>query len=258
MDRRAGLKLALLGAAAAAGYAALLRPYLMTWGATAEEARRPLPGPDLIPGAQPAATHAITINAPAAEVWPWLVQMGCGRAGWYSYDWLDNGGVPSADRILPEFQKLQVGDVIPSTVDRAIGMKVLALEPERLLVLGAPLKYTLHGVEQPLDRPLTAADQPYNIGYWAFVLEQPAPQTTRLIARTGGVEHPAWLFWLLDRLFWDPAHFIMERRMLLNLKARAEATAAETAGWPVAHQHDGAAGVGVNSRSAHLAKEVTL
>lgn len=238
MLRRTAVKLTLVTAAAAAAYAAL-RPVLMRWGATSEEAHRPLPGDALIPGARPAATHAITINAPAADVWPWLVQLGCGRAGWYSYDLLDNGGIPSADRIYPEFQKLQVGDIIPSTPDLKIGMKVLALVPERLLVLGAPLKYTRRGIQQPFDRPLTGADRPYNIGYWTFVLEQPAPQTTRLITRTGGVGRPAWPFWLLDRLFWDPAHFIMEQRMLLNLKARAEATAVETAGWPVEHQHTG-------------------
>jgi hypothetical protein len=78
-----------------------------------DEDRRPLPGDDLLPVANGRWTHAITIHAQPSDVWPWLAQMGCRRAGWYSYDGLDNGGVPSADRILPTLQRVEVGDLFP-------------------------------------------------------------------------------------------------------------------------------------------------
>src|SRR5215470_12006613 len=81
----------------------------------AGEAGRSLPGDALVADAKVGWTHAITIRARPAEIWPWLVQMGCRRAGWYSYDGLDNGGVPSAERIVPELQRVQVGDIFPMT-----------------------------------------------------------------------------------------------------------------------------------------------
>jgi hypothetical protein len=80
-----------------------------------DEATRPLPGDELVAGAKIRWTHAVTIQARRADVWPWLVQMGCRRAGWYSYDGLDNGGAPSAKRITPELQQVRVGDVFPMT-----------------------------------------------------------------------------------------------------------------------------------------------
>jgi hypothetical protein len=90
------------------------RPRILRWGASDEEVRQPYPGADLIPGGHRGATMALTIHAPPSRVWPWLVQMGCNRAGWYSWDRLDNGGVPSADRIhgqthtgLPETRSFQ-------------------------------------------------------------------------------------------------------------------------------------------------------
>jgi hypothetical protein len=91
---------ALLGFAAAV-YALAVRPRLLRWGATDEELREPFPGAELIPGGRRGATMAVTIDAPPARVWPWLLQMGCDRAGWYSWDRLDNSGVPSAEDIHP-------------------------------------------------------------------------------------------------------------------------------------------------------------
>ena len=83
-------------------------------GATPEEYRRPLPGGTLVPDAAARVMHAVTIAASPESVWPWLVQMGSGRAGWYSYDWIDNDGHPSATEIIPEFQRIAPGDVLPS------------------------------------------------------------------------------------------------------------------------------------------------
>ena len=82
-----------------AAYRRWIQPWQHRWGATDAEVRRAMPGDDLIPDAA-STTRAITIAAPAEQVWPWLVQLGYGRGGWYSYDWIDNDGQPSADRIL--------------------------------------------------------------------------------------------------------------------------------------------------------------
>ena len=97
------------------GYALWVRPRVLRWGATEEEVRRPYPGIELVPGGSRGATMAVTIDAPPSQVWPWLVQMGCDRAGWYSWDRLDNGGVPSSEHMHPEWQKLSVGDHLAST-----------------------------------------------------------------------------------------------------------------------------------------------
>src|SRR5688572_15076666 len=109
--RIAGFLIASLGA-----YALVVRPRLVRWGATNEAVVGPYPGAEIIPGGQrSSSTMAVTIDAPPSEVWPWLVQMGCGRAGWYSWDRLDNWGLPSAERIHPEWQNVSVGHRLPAT-----------------------------------------------------------------------------------------------------------------------------------------------
>src|SRR4029450_6578263 len=112
----AGRFAALLGFAAAV-YALAVRPRLLRWGATDEELREPFPGAELIPGGRRGATMAVTIDAPPARVWPWLLQMGCDRAGWYSWDRLDNGGTPSAGRIHPPGQGGSAGGRRSSPAD---------------------------------------------------------------------------------------------------------------------------------------------
>src|SRR6266540_4220396 len=97
-------RLAVLLGLSACAYALAVRPRLLHWGGTEEEVRRPYPGSDVVSGGERGATMAVTIDAPPSQVWPWLVQMGCDRAGWYSWDRLDNGGRPSAERIHPEWQ----------------------------------------------------------------------------------------------------------------------------------------------------------
>lgn len=172
-----------------------------------DEARRPLPGDELVPSARFRWTHGITIHARPTEIWPWLVQMGCRRAGWYSYDGLDNGGVPSADRIVPELQRVEVGDIFPMTPAADDGFVVRAVEPERALALG--------------DAAGSAT--------WTFVLEPLGEMHTRLIARVrGGFERLA--VGLMMGLVWRPVHFGMQRRQLLNLKRYAERGTADTRG----------------------------
>jgi hypothetical protein len=106
--------------------------------ATPLEANRPLPGDDLIREPIASLTHAITIRCSPDQVWPWLAQMGAGRAGWYSYDFIDNGGKPSAERIIPELQHVEVGFILPWLPGATDGFNILACDPGRSLVLGAP------------------------------------------------------------------------------------------------------------------------
>jgi len=165
----------------------------------ADEAVRALPGDELVAEPKLRWQHAITIRARPADVWPWLVQMGCGRAGWYSYDGLDNGGVPSADRIVPELQQVQVGDIFPIRPQDEETFVVRLVEPERAVVIGD----AAGGMS------------------WAFVLEPVDEKTTRLITRVRATYDGAALG-LFFKVFWHPAHFAMERRQLLNLKRRVE------------------------------------
>ncbi len=167
-----------------------------------DEASRPLPGDELM-SRKMQWTNGVTIRARPTDIWPWLVQIGCRRAGWYSYDWLDNGGVPSADRIVPELQRLEVGDILPVKPTGDEGFVIRAVEAERALVLG--------------DDNGTST--------WALVLEPINTTSTRLVTRL-----QAWYESLAGRLMlglvWRPIHFGMQRRQLLNLKRRVEATAA--------------------------------
>ena len=113
-------------------YARWLRPQLLTWGATPEETTGAYPGDKLVPDPDGGATMATTLPAPPERVWPWLVQMGLGRGGWYSWDWLDNDGAPSADRIVAHWQRLEVGqhlDRVPKGLTNWWIVAVLGTRP---------------------------------------------------------------------------------------------------------------------------------
>jgi hypothetical protein len=174
--------------------------------ATRDEVAQKLPGDELIPQPIGSVNHAITIHRPPHDVWPWLAQMGSGRAGWYAYDFIDNGGHPSAERILPEFQKIGVGTILPALPGATDVFLVVQCEPERNLVLSWRL---------PNGKYQTT---------WAFVLERPQPDKTRLVVR-GRVASgyrpyglPQWIATTTGR--W--AHFIMQRKQLLGIARRAE------------------------------------
>ncbi len=195
------------------------------WYATRAERRRVLPGDTLVPEATNPDTRGITIEARPEQLWPWLVQMGCDRAGWYSWDRLDNAGRPSAERIIPELQDVEVGDILPSRPGYRDAFDVLEmLAPERL-VLGASLSMPHGGriswTVSPPRRFVRAS--------WAFILDRPAVERTRLLVRTRSVVRPLWLSALMTAVF-GPAHVIMQRKQLLNLKARAERTVPLNAG----------------------------
>src|SRR5512144_1611684 len=115
-------------------YVKLLRPRAMRWGATDEEVSRALPGDHLVSDPGFNATRAITIAARPEHVWPWIVQMGSGRAGWYAYDRIDNKGMPSARTVVPELQHPEVGDLIPMVVGKEVGPRIVALEPNRRML----------------------------------------------------------------------------------------------------------------------------
>ncbi len=166
-----------------------------------DEAVRALPGDELVVHPKVGWTLVATIDARPAEIWPWLVQMGCRRAGWYSYDGLDNGGLASADRIVPELQEVRVGDIFPMSRKSDDTFVVRMIEPERALVIGD----AAGGMS------------------WAFVLEPVDEHSTRLITRVRATfdSLPLELFF---KVFWHPTHFAMQRKQLLNLKRLVEAT----------------------------------
>ena len=211
---------AAVGAASAASvlYARWIRRRLLTWGASSEEITRAWPGDELIPGANaPDCTMGTTLPAPPEQVWPWLVQMGVGRAGWYSWDRLDNGGEPSADRIVPEWQSLQVGQRLNMSPDGQQWMTVAAVEPNRTLVLRATAELPSGRSFDPRPADLPRA---YLDGIWGFYL-QPAPGgTTRLVAHTHSQNHLGLLGGPFSLLLGEPAHFIMQSRQFHGLRTR--------------------------------------
>jgi len=177
--------------------------------ATEEERTRRLPGDERIASAVGTLTHAISIGGSRAAAWPWIVQMGAGsRAGWYSYDLLDNGRHASASRVVPELQHITIGAIFPALPGIREGFVVLAFEPARYLVLGWP---NLDGT------PMVT---------WAFVLEERPGGSTRLIVRARGGEAyrfhglPVWLSVPAIRLL----HFAMQRKQLLGIKQRVESS----------------------------------
>lgn len=199
-------------------YATVVRPRLLRSGATAEEVEGPNPGSDLLPGGARGSTMAVTIDAPPRRVWPWLVQMGHGRAGWYSWDRLDNFGVPSADRIHPEWQDVSVGDRLLSTPDGKHWFEVAALEPERFLAL-----------QPSQSKPVAAARWRRTGGQeserrhaWCFLLRELPDERTRLIVTLYVSGRPRPVESLAGYLVWEPAHWVMQRRQFTNLKRRTE------------------------------------
>lgn len=190
------------GAAALGTYAVVLaatRPWHRRWGATDEEIAMELPGDELSEGA--AANHAITIDAPIEEVWPWLVQIGQDRAGFYSYSWLENlvgADIHNSDRVVPEWQSLTEGEYLRLASAKLYGdrplLRISHVDPGRSFVLE---------------------------GWGAFVLIPIDQKTTRMLIRTHAVTRKP-LLRLLDFFIGEPAHFIMERGMLLGIKERAE------------------------------------
>jgi hypothetical protein len=196
----------LLGGSLAALYVWKVRPGMATWGTEGNEASQPLPGDEHVPEPMVQATRAVTIDAPPEKVWPWLVQMGLDRGGFYSYDRLDNEGQPSATTILPELQDLQEGDEI--LLDRRATVRVTRLDPPQAMV------WALLDAEVELGMRVNMS--------MAYILERLEGDRTRLMSRVrlhiqGGLALP-YIY-----LFDEWVSFVMQRRQLLGIKARAEA-----------------------------------
>jgi hypothetical protein len=209
-------RVTLLGAMALVAYQTVVRPWLRGWGATNGERREPLPGDELVRGRYQ-STHAITIGAPPAQVWPWIVQLGYGRGGWYSYDRLEravgagefaDGG--SARRIVAELQGLAVGDTVLLSPNG--GLTVVDLEGPRSLVL----HYRMDAFSAA---PASEQSRAVLDWTWVFVL-RPVAEGCRLQVRVRIDPWPWWLQVTLPLL--EAAHWVMERKMLLGLKQRAE------------------------------------
>jgi len=208
-------------------YLAVLRPRSHRWGATEAELGRVLPGDDLVPTVKAGYTQAITINAPPERVWPWLVQIGYGRAGWYTYDWVYKflGGANfyegdrSADRIIPELQDLKVGDAI--RIFEQGPFEVMALEPDRLLVLLARVDWDTADTFE-LSEAMPAN---YLNNSWVYVLEKADQDSTRLIVRWRGDYSPGLGSALSLGIPTEVGALIMQPKMLKGIKARAEAAA---------------------------------
>ncbi len=193
---------ALAAGLAAVAYPVLLRRWCMTWGATPAEVTREIPGDELMPKPDMLATRAITVDAPPGAIWPWLVQMGSGRGGAYTYDWIENLfglDMHSATEILPQFQDLEVGDTLPLG-SNGPRMRVEVLEPERVLAVRSE------------DRRWV----------WAFAL-YPQGGTTRLVSRNRiAAPDASPVTRLVNLLVLEPGSLVMERKMLLGIKQRAE------------------------------------
>jgi hypothetical protein len=203
--------------AALGAYILLFRPWQHRWGATDEEVKRTLPGDELVPHPDVNLTRALTIRARPAEVWSWLVQIGQGRGGYYSYDWLENLmglKMKNTDAINPAWQHIHAGDIIPAEPGGK-GFKVLVVKPERVLVIGS--------VESNDEGVFEGFKQMFPAFTWAFVLDEVASEHTRLISRLRGQAQPSQTVAArVTGIFFEPIEFLMTRKMLLGVKQRAE------------------------------------
>jgi hypothetical protein len=207
-------------------YTRFVRPWMLRWGATKEEVQETLPGDELVPDPTIESTRAVTIDARPENIWPWLVQMGYGRGGFYSYDWLENAFTRllgmhahyhSTDRIVPELQYLEEGDFIDaSPPPKRLPKRVSRVISPLAAMLGRPLPHRFAWRVARLDRPHAIVLEDWG----AFVLEPVDDKTTRLIARTRGRGSSR-----VNAVTWELPHFVMERRMLLGIKERAEGVA---------------------------------
>jgi hypothetical protein len=195
-----------------------LRPRMLRWGSTEEEVDQPLPGDELILKPILRTTRSVVINAPPERIWPWLAQMGQSRGGFYSYEWLENLvglDIHNSNRIIPELQDLKPGDLIPFW--RGAGVNVVDLEPNRLLLLAGTLNPG-RGTYPEINKGGEAG------GTWVFTMSEAKSGMTRLVVRARVAEFPpVWLSKALTCVLLEPIHFIMERRMLVGIKERAEA-----------------------------------
>jgi hypothetical protein len=213
------------GVAAATGATLLTRPWLYL-GSTRSERRTDLPGDDLIAHPKLIATRATTIAAPPTTVWPWLRQMGHGRAGWYGFDAWDNAGEDSADTLIPELQTLRVGDVVADAVG-PFGFEVVDVVPQRAIVFRA----TIHPITGKVADPVGQPQRPFIDFTWAFALVAHTNGRSRLVVRVRYDRSPRW--WVAGAIeVYELVDAVFTRKMLTGIRRRAETDRASAA--PVA------------------------
>ena len=189
--------------------APLVRAWHLRWGARPDEVHGPMPGDEVVPRAQFVATRAVTIGAPPERVWPWIVQLGYRRAGFYTYDLIDNAGQPSAERVLEEYQHPDPGDLMPMYKELnglAIAYTVTAFETDRSMVW-------VHR-PSPTEKPDST---------WTWRLRPLPGGGTRLVTRMK--QDYRWetpRLALFNFVLMELGDFAMERRMLNGIKRRAE------------------------------------
>jgi len=204
----------------ASAYFMLIRPWHLKWGATDAETTGTLPGDEFVPEPRLDATHAISIHAPVDQVWPWIAQIGQGRGGFYSYEWIENAigaDIHNTDRILPEFQNPQVGDQLP-LAQNGFGMPIAIVELGRTLVAHGDTR------ADPEAIPGMKPGDFLNV-VWGWHLSPIDAHTTRLVERWRADWNPNVRNWAFMRLFLEPGAFLMSRRMLLGIQQRAESRA---------------------------------
>jgi hypothetical protein len=197
-------------ALALAAYLRVIRPWQLRWGATDSEVDRAMPGDEVVQEPTFNATRAITVAAPPDAIWPWIVQIGFRRAGWYAYDWIDNPRWPTLDRIrpwqpsaetiIPALQHVAVGDFYPQGPGESSGLWVRAFERNQWMLW---------------------ADKQGN-ATWLWLLDPVDSERTRLITRVR--LHYVWTSpWILMNLMLDVGDIVMMRKCMLGIKRRAEA-----------------------------------
>lgn len=205
MFNKVSIGVAALGAVLIGVYLRVIRPWQLHWGAAAAEVARAMPGDDVVKHPTFHATRAVTIQARPEEIWPWLVQMGVTRAGWYSYDWLDNLGKPSAQHIIPEWQQVAVGGLIPMSPDGKQGLRIKDFEANQWM--------------------LWWDNKGDSTWYWGLYRQDDSQ--TRLITRVR--VHYRWLSpSILFSLLVEFTDIVMMRKCLLGIKQRAERASKQT------------------------------
>ena len=199
-------------------YFAGLRSWHRGWGATQAELAASMPGDELLPNGSGQATHAITIQAAPEDIWPWIMQIGQDRSGFYSYTWLENSigcEMPKIERIVPEWPARTPGETVwfatPKHFEGQGKMIAAVVEPRRSFAM-----------VMPADWSRIQAGGRGQQGLWSFTLVPTGPRTTRLIARVRNGPPKTVRERLAGLFFWEPAHFVMERKMLLTIKELAE------------------------------------
>lgn len=197
-----------------------LTPFLHSWrtkwGTTPEEIQINLPGDEYIPNPIWSYTHAVTINASSQAIWPWIVQMGQGRGGFYTYEFLENlvgCKIHNTDKIIAKYQELKVGDGV-KLHPQAPPLPVVAVEADKFLLLHAQMDSKTGGPSEPGIPQDQLIDTT-----WLFYLNPINKYSTRLITRGHYSFKPTILNRLLmGKLFLEPISFVMERKMLLEIK----------------------------------------